>query len=53
MFAETTDEQYRKVGQRHRIAYLLTCGILCGNLLDTIEKAEEQSKSSADARKGV
>lgn len=44
MFKETTLEQYPKPGERHRIAYLLTCGILCGRLLDAIESAEAKAK---------
>lgn len=40
MFEETTHEQYPKPGERHRIAYLLSCGMSCGCLLNTIESAE-------------
>ena len=46
MFKETTLEQYPKPGERHRMAYLLTCGILCGHLLDAIESAGTKAKGS-------
>jgi Mannitol repressor len=39
MFKETSLEQYPRLGERHRMAYLLTCGILCGRLLDAIESS--------------
>lgn len=39
MFDGTSNSQHTKLGERHRIAYLLTCGILCGKLLDAIEAA--------------
>jgi hypothetical protein len=34
--------QHKTEGQKHRIAYLLTCGFLCGRLLDTIEQELNQ-----------
>ncbi len=53
MFNEITEQQYPDPSQRHRIAYLLTCGILCGRLLDTIEKTSEDPKVKANEREGV
>jgi hypothetical protein len=44
MFKETNPEQHPKPGERHRVAYLLTCGILCGRLLDAIESAGKKTK---------
>ena len=36
-FSDIIAEQNLKVGERHRTAYLLACGVLCGRLLHTIE----------------
>lgn len=46
MFKETAFEQSPKPGERHRVAYLLTCGILCGRLLDAIESTETKARGS-------
>ena len=45
MFKETSNEHYPKSGERHRIAYLLSCGGLCARFLDTIETAAKKAKS--------
>jgi Mannitol repressor len=47
MFKETSHENHPVPGERHRIAYLLSCGISCGRLLDTIEAAVKKAKSDA------
>lgn len=45
MYAETSFANFPKPGERHRVAYLLTCGILCGSLLDTIERPLHSSEN--------
>lgn len=45
MFKDTSQDQHPKAGERHRIAYLLSCGILCGCLLETIESATKKASS--------
>jgi hypothetical protein len=40
-------EQHKDGGRMHRIAYLLTCGILCGNLLDKVGREKSQSDKVA------
>ncbi len=47
MFKEINPEQHTKPGERHRIAYLVSCGFSCGSLLDIIEKAEEKAKTQS------
>jgi len=49
MFKETSHESHPAPGERHRIAYLLSCGISCGRLLNTIEAAEKEAKSGASS----
>ncbi len=44
MFKETSHENDPAPSDRHRIAYLLSCGILCGRLLDTIAAAAKKAK---------
>lgn len=46
MFKETTQENHPKPDERHRIAYLLSCGILCARFLDTIEAAAKNVKGN-------
>jgi hypothetical protein len=43
METTTRDHKESRPGYRARIAYLLTCGMSCGSLLDAIEKAREKS----------
>ncbi|SRR5258708_6702206 len=38
MMEQATETQHPRPVQRTRMAYLLACGMLCGSLLDTIEK---------------
>ena len=46
MFKETNRENHSAPGESHRIAYLLSCGITCGRLLDTIETETKNGEKS-------
>jgi len=47
---ETTAKDHieSRPGYRARVAYLLTCGISCGSLLDAIEKAKDNKSAKTD-----
>lgn len=45
MFKEANESNPPIPGHRHRVAYILTCGILCGRLLDTIEADAAKSRT--------
>lgn len=49
MFKNSSHENHPMPGERHRIAYLLSCGISCGGLLDAIETAEKKAKTNASS----
>jgi DNA-binding MltR family transcriptional regulator len=44
MMDTASEQKESRPGYRARIAYLLTCGISCGSLLDAMEKAKANAK---------
>lgn len=47
MFRETASEHYTTTGERHRVAYLLSCGMLSGGFLATMEDVRAKAKGGA------
>ena len=52
-FNMITDEEYPKAGARHRIGYLLTCGILSGTLLHTLSIQSFKGKANKTGMTGI